>query len=236
MNTVAPDVDWNPASGKKEQIFSPKYTYTLSGSGTAWVYNVLVDHGCLPTSVSSFWKSADGGSQYKKDGVLVKSAVKWDVENDLMQTALSYRLKNYEQIWVNRAPYVSTETPKVNGFDNVQITTSEAGRTLITKIKDALLRGNAVVTGGYISVGSPVISPGTARSEKQGILRSSPLPEMRRAAIRSPLSWLCDKIECKVGNSTMKGGFLVANSWGPRLGKGRLRMAHVRRTEHRLRV
>lgn len=219
MNAVAPDVDWNPASGKKEQIFSPKYTYTLSGSGTAWVYNVLVDHGCLPTSVSSFWKSADGGSQYKKDGVLVKSAVKWDVENDLMQTALSYRLKNYEQIWVNRAPYVSTETPKVNGFDNVQITTSEAGRTLITKIKDALLRGNAVVTGGYISRWLTGHLTGDGEIGKAGDPAIIASAGNAAGGHQVTIVGYDDKIECKVGNSTMKGGFLVANSWGPDWGK-----------------
>ena len=67
MNKYYPELNWDPSSGNADYIFSPKFTYNFSGSGTEYCYNVLKDSGCLPmsicitekgTSSSNFW----GGS------------------------------------------------------------------------------------------------------------------------------------------------------------------------------
>ena len=61
-----PDVTWDPSSGDKEYIFSPKFTYTLSGMGAEWVYDILTDHGGLTLDKSSFYKDNTIFMTFKK--------------------------------------------------------------------------------------------------------------------------------------------------------------------------
>ena len=89
LHSKNPDISWNPSSNRVA-VFSPKFTYTIAGSGTAWVYDVLVDHGAATLNKSSFYKYYGGSRYYNISGVLAKSAVCWDNINTIGYDALSY--------------------------------------------------------------------------------------------------------------------------------------------------
>ena len=118
--------------------FTPKFTFNFSGAGTVWVYDILKEQGCLRQADAPFHKNEDGGSVIKdKDGNLYTDTSSWCVKEGEMEKALSARIRNFKQVWFTKEPY------------SEKLTTSEAGQKLIVSIKEAIVRGDAVVTGGY---------------------------------------------------------------------------------------
>ncbi|MBE6544387.1 MAG: hypothetical protein E7675_08310, partial [Ruminococcaceae bacterium] len=214
IHSLDPNANWTPSKNTKANIFSPKFTYTLAGSGTAWVYDVLVDHGAATLNNSTFYKYYGGSRYYTTAGTLSKSAVCWDNINTLGYNALSYRLTDYEQIWVTGGDYVSTAEPTVNGEVNVMFTTSQAGRNLVAKIKDALNRGNAVVTGGYPARWdfSTLTGGGTYGKAGEQVVVSASGKDAGGHQVT--IVGYDDNITAKCNGVTLKGGFLVSNSWG----------------------
>lgn len=59
MNNVLKNESWNPSSGNKAYIFSPKSTFVYSGAGTQYQYDILTDSGALPLTMSTFKKSGE---------------------------------------------------------------------------------------------------------------------------------------------------------------------------------
>ncbi len=138
MNKYYPELNWDPSSGNADYIFSPKFTYNFSGSGTEYCYNVLKDSGCLPmsicitekgTSSSNFWGGSIADSNQSRA---------WDVAEGNMYKALSFRLNNFEEI-------------EYAGTNGGQLTTDQTGQQLLEKIKRALNEGNAVAICGWSS-------------------------------------------------------------------------------------
>ena len=110
-----PEIKFEPATGEKQYLFSPKWTYNFAGAGTAWVYHILQEQGGMTMDVSSFYLHPINGSflVHRPTGAkpLVASAICWDIAKDQMEQAMNYRLKNFEQIWVGG----NHELAKVDG-------------------------------------------------------------------------------------------------------------------------
>ncbi|MBE6544171.1 MAG: hypothetical protein E7675_07195 [Ruminococcaceae bacterium] len=205
LHSLNPDSEFKPAKDSK-YCFSPKFTYTYSGAGTAWVYNILVDHGCLTSEYSGFYKDSGGGSQLGRPGNYYKQSIKWDADKDDLFKALNYRLNDYEQIWFTNAPYSG------------KMTTSENGRELLFKIKEAVASGNVVVTGGYPSRWKTgmVYKAGDIAKMGQKIITYS-VAEGDGGHQVSIVGY-DDNVETQVGGVVLKGAFLMANSWGESYG------------------
>ena len=60
LHSINPDIEWDPSSGDEKYIFSPKFTYNFAGSGTEWVYRILIENGCLTLEDSHFLTNANG--------------------------------------------------------------------------------------------------------------------------------------------------------------------------------
>ncbi len=208
INSLNPDSDWNPSSGDKKYLFAPKFTYNFSGSGTGYCYKVLRDNGALPMSFGDFYKSpstspkAWGGSVLNHD-----QSRAWMVEKDMMLNALNYRLNNFEEI-----EYTST-----NGG---QLTTNEAGQNLLYKIKEAIHKGNAVAVCGWSSFWqyTTIDNNGLGTLGKKG---DSAIWTGYKASNSDSDGNHCvaivgydDDITVTRAGVTMKGAFLVRNSWG----------------------
>ncbi len=200
LNSLDSNSPFKPAEDDK-YCFSPKFTYTYSGAGTEWVYKILMDHGCLTLEDSGFHKIGTGSS-LEANGKYAKKSIKWDVEAGLAQKALQYRVTDYEQIWFTNAPYSG------------KFTTSEVGKELLFKIKEAIASGNVVVTGGYPS-----------RWQYGRIMHMGELGNLGDTIIthsvaegsgghQVTLVGYDDNITTKVDGVTLKGAFLMANSWG----------------------
>lgn len=214
LHSLNPDSEFKPAKDSK-YCFSPKFTYTYSGAGTAWVYNILIDHGCLTLEHSGFYKDSGGGSLLGRPGNYYKESIKWDADKDDLFKALNYRLTDYEQIWFTNAPYSG------------KMTTSETGRDLLFKIKEAVASGNVVVTGGYPS-----------RWETGMVFKSGDIAKVGQKIITYSVAegdgghQVCivgydDNVETQLGGVTLKGAFLMANSWGTSYGdKGYIWVAY----------
>ncbi len=214
LHSLDPNSTFKPAKDDK-YCFSPKFTYTYSSAGTAWVYNILVDHGCLTLEYSGFHKDSGGGSQLGSKGNYYKESIKWDADKDDLFKALNYRLKNYEQIWFTNAPYSG------------KMTTSEDGKELLFKIKEAVASGNVVVTGGYPSrwKTGTVIGNGEIAKVGQKIITYS-LAE-GDGGHQVCIVGYDDTVKTKVGNVILEGAFLMANSWGESYGdKGYIWVAY----------
>ncbi len=204
-----PDKTFDPSSGEEKYLMSPKFTYFLSGSGTAYVYNILLENGCLTMDCSSFAYGKTNNymvHNVRKPKLLVSEACSWSVQAGEMETAFEYRLKNYEQIWMN-------DVYKVDG--KVQVTNTEIGKQLIEKIKRSLLDGNVVVTGGLSSVWTgyrTITKKGSiAKKGEQALAFSQGTPSGGHQVC---IVGYDDDAECRVEGVTLKGAFLVANSWG----------------------
>lgn len=206
--------EWVPNDGSKygddRYIFSPKWTYNYSGSGTLWVYDILMTMGCLPQTQSKFYKMSNNGSDYYSGsrytgGRWIKTyytkTTSWDVTPGLMEQALNYRLKRLDRV----------ETRDVAGG---QVSNSKAGQALLTKIKAAIDTGNVVMTGGMsgqwtygkLSKGGTLGVTGDACV--YGALSSG------GGGHQVSIVGYDDDIEFTIGGVTMKGGLQVANSWG----------------------
>lgn len=137
INATDPDADWDPSSGDESCIFSPKFTYNYAGPSTENAYKVLMDHGCLPFKLSSFFKNEKpAGLPYQNPSVLNHDQSRsWDVRKGLMQKALKYRLTGFEE-----NEFTATQAGQL---------TYDTDLTLFYKIKDALARGNSVTVCGW---------------------------------------------------------------------------------------
>lgn len=196
--------NWKPNDGSQygndNYIFSPKYTYNFAGAATIPVAEVLRTMGCATQNLSKFYKSGSA-SVYRVGGVWKTATTSWDVGEGIMQEALRYRLTGYEHYW----------TTDVAGG---AITTSTEGRALIQEIKEAIVAGNVVLTGGTSgkwTYGNLTKAGNIAKSGEQVVY----------AAINNgggghqvSIVGYDDNCEIKVGGVTLKGAFLVANSWG----------------------
>ena len=220
INSLDPDSDWDPSSGNPAYIFSPKFTYNFSGAGTDYCYNILVDDGCLPMSVSSFekWTSSNkkfwGGSIL--DSVQTRS---WDVKQGQMLDALKYKLLDYEE----------NEFTQTNSG---QLTTNETGRELLNKVKDALVRGNAVSICGwssyweYTTIDANGLGTLGKKNEKV-IWNGYKSPNSKSDGNHCvAIIGYDDDITVTVGGVTMKGAFLVRNSWGDWMNEGNVWMMY----------
>ena len=63
--------DFKPATGKSEYLISSKFAMNFSGAGTAWVYDVIKDHGALTRADSDFWRNSNGGASGGIKNVIV---------------------------------------------------------------------------------------------------------------------------------------------------------------------
>lgn len=214
LHSLDPNSSFKPAEDSK-YCFSPKFTYTFSGAGTSWVYNILIDHGGLTLENSGFYKDNGGGSQLGRPGNYYKQSIKWDVDKDYLFKALNFRLTNYEQIWFTNEPYSG------------KMTTTEIGNELLFKIKEAVASGNVVVTGGYPSRWKTgmVTKGGDLGRIGQKIITYS-LAEGDGGHQVSIVGY-DDNIQTQVGGVVLKGALLMANSWGESYGdKGYIWVAY----------
>ncbi len=203
LHSLNPKSEFTPADGDASHLISSKYAMNFAGAGTAWVYDVLKDHGALVRADSDFWRNASGGaSGGVKDKPYLESS-SWDVEAGEMAKALNMRLLNYEQVWMN-------------GY-NFQLTTTDKGRDLIEKIKDAVVTGNVVVTGGFSSYWryNKIDDDGLGELGKKGddalvCSLESGTPGGHQVSIVG----YDDNITVTMAGQKIKGAFLVANSWG----------------------
>ncbi len=222
INSKDPDSKWNPSSGNPSYIFSPKFTYNYSGSGTDICYQVLRDNGCLPMSMSSFDKTpmaADGSW----GGSILNSDLSrgWDVSSpDLMLAALNYRITNYEEI-----EFTSTNAGK--------LTTNEQGLELLHKVKDAVARGNAVAICGWSSYWQTDVLDrdglGTLGKRGDQIIWNGYKREDSTSDGNHCVAIVGydDDITITRGGITLKGAFQVMNSWGTGYGqKGYIWLAY----------
>ncbi len=209
-----PDTDWNPSSGDPRYIFAPKFTYQYSGAGTAWVYDILMDHGCLTLADCNFATDENGASLVhvpnRKSKIEPKSA-SFELGEGMLEKAMQYRLTGYEQVWL-------TSSYLVDG--KVAVTTTPRGQQLLHKIKAAVAEGNAVVTGGYPSRWK-FSDDMKLRLKNKGNLaqRATEAAIVYSSGEDSGGHQVCivgydDNIEVEVNGVTLKGAFQVVNSWG----------------------
>ena len=217
LHSINPDIEWDPSSGNEKYIFSPKYTYNFAGSGTEWVYRILMENGCLTLEDSHFLTDANGAYMEKVEDKVSTQTSSWDVGEGLMEKALNYRFSNFEQIWLRN----TNDSYGVN--NKVQITTTEKGQALIQKIKQSLIDGNVVVTGGLSGCWAGGYAYNAIVSKTELANKYDTVMYCGRG------SWsgghqVCivgydDTIEALVpnkngGKTLLKGAFLMANSWG----------------------
>ncbi|MBP3321799.1 MAG: hypothetical protein J6M12_05550 [Clostridia bacterium] len=209
INNKDPNSAWDPSSGNPSYIFSPKYTYNFSGSGTDICYQVLRDNGCLPMSLSSFEKTAPAPDGSWGGSILTAEKSRgWDVGSpDLMLSALNYRITNYEEI-----EFTATNAGK--------LTTNEQGQQLLYKVKDAINRGNVVAVCGWSAYWQyDTIDPnGTGTLGKRGdsIIWNGYKNEDSTSDGNHCVALVGydDDITFTRAGVTMKGAFLMMNSWG----------------------
>ena len=196
------NVKWNPSSGDESTIFAPKFTYNFSGAGTAWVYEIIKSHGAAFLKDCYFYESTPGyptgDSVYNRQ----PQTISWQVTEGELEKALEYRITDYEQIWTNTIQH--------------NLTYSEGGAELMYKIKDALVQGNVVVTGGfsyswkYQYLTAKDVKGTTAKAGEQVCTHTVGKSGGHQVSIVG----YDDNITCTVNGITMKGAFLIANSWG----------------------
>lgn len=195
-----------------EDCFSPKFTFQYAGASTSNVYNLLMEQGCLTNKVDPFAKDAGGGSVLAN-----QKTMRWEVSEGMQIGGLQYRLSGYEQTFVTGNPDFT-----VPGKSGVAMTTSEAGRAMMKKIKEAIATGNVVVTGGYPSSWVDTRMP--AQSDADSLAKSGDRVITYANDNRSGGHQVCivaydDEITVSANGVTMKGAFLIANSWGTSYGK-----------------
>ena len=202
IESTGSDPDWDPSSGNERFIFAPKFTYNFAGAGTAWVYEVLKDHGALPLADCHFATNSYGRKYGAGKYDRQPETLSWPVGAGELASALDYRVTSYEQIWTNTI--------------NNQLTTSDEGKALLYKIKDAVVQGNVVVTGGfssnwqYATISSKDAKVGTGVSGEKVCYWCNGNSGGHQVAIFV----YDDDLVCTCDGVRLKGAFLVANSWG----------------------
>ncbi|MBQ8911398.1 MAG: hypothetical protein IJY89_02370 [Clostridia bacterium] len=196
INSVNPNSGFNPSSGSNQYIFSPRFTYNLAGAGTAWVYEVLKEHGTVLQTYSNFQYDSYGGAI---DNAMASD---WATIDGYWREAQNYRIKNYDQVWIGSDPYL------------YKMTTSEAGLALIERIKSAVNDGNVVVTGGYPSRWKYASISSSGTYGKSGEVAICYSTGTNAGGHQVAIVGYDDNITCSVNGVTLKGAFLVANSWG----------------------
>ncbi len=191
------DPNWNPSKSKK-YTFSPKWTYNLAGANVSKVYDVLADHGAV---------SYDGYVyDEKKTGGHTKLPTQNNVEirtEETMYSALKYRLKEKE------------------GYDeydmdsySFSLTTTTKGRELLNTIKSAIAQGNVVSTVAYPFrwIYTRTTKAGDIAKQGEHVIVTAQGEDMGRHCVA--IVGYDDNVEAQFGSVTMKGAFLIANSWG----------------------
>jgi len=210
LHSINPDIEWDPSSGDSKYLFAPKFTYQYSSAGTEWVYNILKDDGCLTKADCSFFEKPNDGSYKLTQSTkrFYDKSVAWEVTEGMLASALNYRVKSFQQIWVSKPPF--TENGKTS------LTTSKEGKDLLNKIKAAINSGNVVVTGGATSGWTY----GTIDRDGLGTLGKARDQVLMynhgelSGGHQVSIVGYDDNITCTYQGVKMKGAFLVANSWG----------------------
>ncbi len=191
------------SSHNPDECFAPKFSYNLSGAGTIWVYEIVKDHGAIPVSEFPFEKNESGGHIKQKDGKWIqKSAESPVMYPGMMKKALKNRIKSYERVWFDGEPF------------NTQLTTNEAGLELLDKIKEAVVLGNPVITGGYPArwIYAKIVNTGVyGKVGDQAIVSAS---GSAGGGHQVTIVGYDDDVTCEFAGAKMKGAFIVANSYG----------------------
>lgn len=203
VNNVLGDKSWDPSSGLKKYIFSPKFSFVYSGAGTQYSYDILVDQGCLPLTMSTFYKHNDTSNKVNGAGSVANHQLSkcWDVDLNELATALKYRLTKYEEVEFNAFDYDFT---------------TEAGKAHLNKVKDYVNRGNVVVVCGWSSFWEYAEIEETGTLGKKGdsaiwLGKNGPSSDGNHAV---SIVGYDDDITVTMGGATLKGAFQIANSWG----------------------
>lgn len=198
MNNVLKNESWNPSSGNKAYIFSPKSTFVYSGAGTQYQYDILTDSGALPLTMSTFKKSGEASIN---DDPLSRA---WDTAKGYMAHALKYRLSGYKEIEFDAFNYDFT---------------TDVGKAHLDRVKRALCDGNAVSVCGWSSYWqySKVEEPGDLAKVGDGVIwagwkRTEGDQGDGNHAIT--IVGYDDNITMTIAGARMQGAFLIANSWG----------------------
>ena len=219
-----PEIKFEPASGELQYLFAPKWTFGFSGSGTAWVYHILMEQGAVTMDKSSFLLHPKSKAFFVHGFTGLKkfsaTAIAWDITEQQMEEAMKYRLASYEQIWVGGNHALG----KVDG--KLELTTTEDGKALLNKVKEALNAGNVVVTGGLSAAWqySSNKDPDTGKSLGKIVDTGTLGKKTDHAMIYSrgdlagghqlSIVGYDDEIAFEVNGVTLKGAFQVSNSWG----------------------
>lgn len=200
LHSKDPDIKWDPSSGDEKTIFAPKFTYNFSGSGTAWVYNIIKDHGALTLNRCKF--ASNNGYKYgDRPNNREKQTISWPTKSGDMEKALNYRISDYEQIWLRTV--------------SDKLTTSDEGKELLYKIKDAVVQGNVVVTGGFSSNWRYLSQ---SDIKKSGLRADNDMVAVwcngTGGGHQVSIVGYDDDFTCIFDGVEMKGAFKVANSWG----------------------
>lgn len=215
LHSIDPDIEWDPSSGNKKYLMSPKFTFDFSGAGTAWVYDILTEHGITTMDKVSFYMQLNNGA-YKifiapGSKLQWQQSVKWPVSEGIMEDALEIRLKNWtseeDQIWIKRDTFGDE-----NG--DIMLTTTDKGKALLNKIKQHIVDGNVVVTGGLSGAWRYDKITGNGDIGKVGESCLSWSHSDQAGGHQVSIVGYDDNVECRIGNAVLKGAFLVANSWG----------------------
>ena len=203
LHKLDPDSTFSPRDDKN-QCFAPKFTFTLSGAGTIWVYEILKEHGCVFTDDCAFSKDERGGHRAKdKDGNLYIDTTRSPAATEgLMEQAMVNRISGFERVWFEGEPY------------HERLTTSEMGLALLEKIKLAVLRGDAVVTGGYPSRWVYGKLDGCGSIGKVGENTVVAASGNAGGGHQVAIIGYDDEVTCTFAGVKMRGAFLIANSYG----------------------
>ncbi|MBQ8398456.1 MAG: C1 family peptidase [Clostridia bacterium] len=203
LHKIDADSTFSPRDDKN-QCFAPKFTFTLSGAGTIWVYEILKEHGCVFTDDCAFSKDEKGGHRAKdKEGNLyTQTTCSPAATEGLMEKAMENRISNFEQIWFTKPPY------------NEKLTTSEEGRKLVERIKAAIVHGDAVVTGGYPSRWIYGKLDGCGNIGKVGENTIVAASGSAGGGHQVTIIGYDDEVTATFAGVKMRGAFLVANSYG----------------------
>lgn len=196
MHSYFPDIYWNPSSGSKKYIFSPKSVFDYSSGIVENNYRVQSLMGVNTLEHLSYAGSI--GYYFEENGRPVKSGARWAVGSDMFH-ALQYRLIEGDKI----ATRYNTQQEFRDGA--------------LASIKEAINNGNTVCVGTNIGYWqkAPVTGCGTYGKEGDrcafaGMYSTGMFVGSHFISIVG----YDDDIECKVGDVTLKGALLIANSWG----------------------